>query len=140
MRINKGGFIMDKTYKVIFEVKNLGLYGSIPGLREAMQSELIRVYNIYADKTNGGITDKLNEEFDQLYPNYHNDNKDKDWYDLTEYNQFMADGYNRLVVDEFNDTSISPILDFYVQPKEVNFTGCLKVDHNVTIEFYLKEA
>ena len=131
---------MDKTYKVIFDVKNLGLYGSIPGLQEAMQSELIRVYNIYADKTNSGITDKLNEEFDRLYPNYFKNNKDKEWYDLVDYNQFMADGYNRLVVDAFNKTSISPILDFHVDIEEVAFTGYLKVDPKVTIQFYLKEA
>ena len=128
------------NYEVYFNVKNLGLYGAIPGLKEAMQSELVRVYNLYADKTNSGITDKLNEEFDKRYPNYHEDNKDKEWYDLTEYNKFMADGYQRLVVDDFNKTNISPILDFYVDPEEVVFKGYLKVDHNVTIDFYLKEV
>ena len=129
---------MDTNYKVIFHVKNLGLYGGIPGLQAAMESELIRVYNIYADKTNAGITNRLNNEFDQLYPNYYEYNKGKEWYELTEYNQFMADGYNRLVVDEFNKTSISPIMDFYVDPEEVVFTGYLKVDRNVTICFSLK--
>lgn len=131
---------MNTIYKVYFNVKNLGLYGAIPGLKEAMQSELIRVYNLYADKTNSGITDKLNEEFDKLYPNYHENNKDKEWYDLTEYNKFMADGYQRLVVDDFNKMNISPILDFYVDPEEVIFKGSLKVDHNVTIDFYMKEV
>lgn len=132
---------MDKTYKVIFDVKNLGLYGLIPGLEKAMQSELIRVYNIYADKTNGGITDKLNDEFNRLYPNYFENNKDKEYYELTEYERFMADGYNRLIVNEFNETSISPILNFHVRPEEAaSFTGYLKVDPNVTIEFYLKEV
>lgn len=131
---------MNTIYKVYFNVKNLGLYGAIPGLKEAMQSELIRVYNLYADKTNSGITDKLNEEFDKLYPNYHENNKDKEGYDLTEYNKFMADGYQRLVVDDFNKMNISPILDFYVDPEEVIFKGSLKVDHNVTIDFYMKEV
>ena len=131
---------MKNTYKVLFNVENLGLYGTIPGIKEAMQSELIRVYNLYAEKTNDDITDKLNEEFNKLYPNYFEDNGDKEWYDLTEYNKFMADGYQRLVVDDFNKTNISPILDFYVDPEEVVFKGCLKVDHNVTIDFYLKEA
>lgn len=131
---------MNTTYKVYFNVKNLGLYGAIPGLKEAMQSELVRVYNLYADKTNSGVTDKLNEEFDKLYPNYHENNKDKEWYDLTEYNKFMADGYQRLVVDDFNKINMSPILDFYVDPEEVAIKGYLKVDHNVTIDFYLKEA
>lgn len=127
-------------YKIYFNVKNLGIYGAIPGLKEAMQSELFRVYNIYAEKTNSGITDKLNEEFKRLCPNYFEDNKGKEWYDLTEYNKFMADGYQRLIVDDFNKTSISPILDFYVDPEEIVFKGCLKRDHNVTIDFYMKEA
>ena len=131
---------MNNTYNVLFNVENLGLYGTIPGMKEAMQSELIRVYNLYAEKTNDDITDKLNEEFNKLYPNYFEDNSDKEWYDLKEYNKFMADGYQRLVVDDFNKTNISPILDFYVDPEEVVFKGCLKVDHNVTIDFYLKEA
>ena len=131
---------MNTTFKVYFNIENLGLYGLIPGLEEAMQSELIRVYNLYADKTNSGITDKLNKEFDRLYPNYHKDNKNKEWYEMTEYNKFMADGYQRLVVDEFNKTNISPILDFYVDPEEVVFKGLLKVDHNIKIDFYMKEA
>lgn len=59
---------------------------------------------------------------------------------MTLYNKFMADGYQRLVVDDFNKNSISPILDFYIDPEEVVFKGMLKVDHNVVIDFYLKEA
>lgn len=131
---------MNNTYKILFNIKNLGLYGSITGIKEAMQSEFIRVYNLYVDKSNSGITDELNEEFNKLYPNYFKDNSDKEWYDLTEYNKFMADGYQRLIVDDFNKAEISQILDFYVDPEEVVFKGCLKVDHNVTIDFYLKEA
>lgn len=131
---------MNNTYKVYFDVTNLGVYGCIPGLRKAMESELIRVYNMYANKTNSGITDLLNKEFDELYPNYFKDNKDKEWYDLKEYNQFMADGYQRLVVDELNKNNVSQILDFYVDPEEVTFTGCLKVKHEVTISFYLRRV
>lgn len=131
---------MNNTYKVVFKFENLGLYGLIQGIKETMQSELIRVYNIYADKCNSGITEKLNTEFNQLYPNYHKENADKEWWDLTEYNQFMAEGYNRLVVDDLNRSNESQILDFYVDPEEIVFKGRLKVDHNVTIEFYLKEA
>ena len=131
---------MNNTYRVLFNVKNLGVYESIPGLKEAMQNELVRVYNIYADRTNSGITEKLNENFNNIYPNYFKDNKDKEWWDLKEYNQFMADGYQELIVDEFNKSNVSPILDFYVDPEEVIFKGCLKVDHKVTIDFYIKEA
>lgn len=131
---------MNNTYKIYFNIKNLGLYGSIPGIKEVMQSELIRVYNLYAEKTNSGITDELNDEFNKLYPNYFKDNSNKEWYDLIEYNKFMAEGYQRLVVDDFNKANISSILDFYIDPEEVIFKGCLKVDHNVTIDFYMKEA
>ena len=131
---------MNNTYKIYFNIKNLGLYGSIPGIKEVMQSELIRVYNLYAEKTNSGITDELNDEFNKLYPNYFKDNSNKEWYDLTEYNKFMAEGYQRLVVDDFNKANISPILDFYIDPEEVIFKGCLKVDNQVTIDFYMKEA
>lgn len=127
-------------YKVYFNVKGLDgtIYGLIPGLKEAMQSELVRVYNIYADKTNAGITDKLNKQFDELYPTYFKDNKDKEWYEKDLYNKFMAAGYNCHIVNEFNKSNISPILDFYVDPDEVVFTGMLKADHNVTIDFYMK--
>lgn len=131
---------MNTTFKVYFNVTNLGFYGVIPGLKEAMQSELIRVYNLYADKTNSGITDMLNSEFDKLRPKYFEEIKDKEWYERTEYNKFMADGYQRLIVDDFNKNNISPILDFFVDPEEVVFKGYLKVDHSVTIDFYMKEA
>ena len=50
----------------------------------------------------------------------------------------MADGYQRMVVDEMNNSNFSPLLDFYVDPEEVVFTGRLKVDSNVTISIYLK--
>ena len=131
---------MEKTYKVQFNMTNLGLYGLIPGLKGAMESELLRVYNLYADRNNNGVTDLLNEEFERNYPDYFKNNSGKEWYDLTEYNTFMAEGYQRLVVDEFNKTNISPILDFYVDPEEVVFTGMLKVNHDITINFCLKEA
>lgn len=131
---------MNTTFKVYFNVTDLGLYGLIPGLKEAMQNELIRVYNIYADKANSSITDLLNKEFNKLYPNYFKNNEGKEWYEQTEYNRFMADGYQRLVVDEMNKSNVSPILDFYVDPEEVIFTGMLKVDHSKKINFYMKEA
>ena len=70
------------TYVAKFNVKNLGIYGVlIPELEAAMQSELVRVYNMYADKTNSGITEMLNAEFDRLYPTYWEDSKDKEWYE-----------------------------------------------------------
>lgn len=130
----------EMNFKVYFNVKGLegSIYGIIPGLKEAMQSELIRVYNIYADKTNAGITDKLNKQFDELYPSYNEDNKGKEWYERKLYLSYMAAGYNYHVCNEFNKSNISELLDFYVEPNECIFTGVLKVDHNVTIDFYMK--
>lgn len=130
-------------FKVYFNVKNLNgsIYEAlVPGLREAMENELMRCYNIYADKSNSGITDMLNEEFNRLNPNYFANNTGKEWYDLTEYNTFMADGYQRLIVDEMNNSNLSPILNFRVNPEEVVFTGYLKVDERITIDFYMKEV
>jgi len=131
-----------KHYRVIFEVKGLenSTFNKIEELKDFMGDELLRVYNIYANKTNGGITKMLNEEFENLYPTYFEDNKDKEWYELVEYNSYMAEGYQRLVVDDFNNQNISPILDFYVEPTEIVFTGYLKVDKKVTISFSLKEV
>ena len=131
---------MNETYNLVFKFGELGMYGLIPGIKETMQHELVRVYNIYADKCNSGITEKLNAEFHHLYPNYFEDNKGKDWWDLVDYNQFIADGYNRLVVKELNKTDASKILNFYVDPTEISFTGYLKVNRKATIEFYLKEV
>ena len=133
---------MEKRYKVYFNVKGLekSIFKGIDGLETVMGHELIRVYNMYADKANSRITKQLNSEFDKLYPNYFKSNSDKEWYELLEYNKFMADGYQRLVVDDMNKSNISPLLDFYVDPEEVVFKGRLKVDPNVTIDFYMKEA
>ena len=131
---------MNETYNLVFKFGELGMYGLIPGIKEAMQHELVRVYNIYANKCNSGITEKLNDEFHHLYPNYFEDNKGKDWWDLVDYNQFIADGYNRLVVNELNKTDASKILNFYADPSEISFTGYLKVNRKATIEFYLKEV
>ena len=131
-----------KHYRVIFEVRGLenSTFNKIEELKGFMGDELLRVYNIYANKTNGGLTKMLNEEFENLYPTYFEDNKDKEWYELVEYNSYMSEGYQRLVVDDFNKQNISPILDFYVEPTEVVFTGYLKLDKKVTISFYLKDV
>lgn len=131
-----------KNYQVIFDVKGLenSTFNKIEELKDVMGDELLRVYNIYANKTNGGITKMLNEEFENLYPTYFEDNKDKEWYDLVEYNSYISEGYQRLVVDDFNKQNISPILDFYVEPTEIVFTGYLKLDKKVMISFSLKEV
>ena len=128
------------SYKAYFDVKGLetSLFKTIDGLETTMRYEFVRAYSLYADKCNSGVTDKLNDEFKSLYPNYFNDNRNKEWYELTDYNQFMADGYQRMVVNELNNSNFSPLLDFYVDPEEVVFTGRLKADSNVTISIYLE--
>ena len=131
-----------KNYQVIFDVKGLekSTFVGIKELINVMGSEFIRVYNIYADRANEGITEKLNDEFKRLYPTYFKDNEDKEWYDLVEYNNYMSDGYQRLIVDDLNKQNISPILDFYVDSTKVVFTGYLKLDKKVTISFRLREV
>lgn len=131
-----------KNYQVIFHVEGLenSTFNKIEELKDFMGDELLRVYNMYANKTNGGVTKMLNEEFENLYPTYFEDNKDKEWYELVEYNSYISEGYQRLVVDDFNKQNISPILDFYVEPTEIVFTGYLKLDKKVTISFSLKEV
>ena len=135
-----------KNYQVIFHVKGLenSTFAGIKELKDVMGDELLRAYNdilfiIYDDKINGGITKMLNEEFENLYPTYFKDNEDKEWYDLIEYNSYISDGYQRLIVDDLNKQNISPILDFYVNSTEV-FIGYLKLDKKVTISFSLKEV
>lgn len=129
----------EPSYKICF--KTTGLvepYGNIPWLKEAMENELMRCYNIYANMTNGGITEQLNNEFDRRHPEYFKKNRDKEWHELTLYNSFMARGYNSMVCDKMNQEKISELLEFYVDPAEVNFMGRLKLDRSVTIEFFLQ--
>lgn len=143
MKLNyKNRRIIMKNYKVIFEVRGLenSTFNKIEELEGFMGDELLRVYNIYANKTNGGVTKILNEEFENLYPNYFKDNEDKELFDLIEYKSYISEGYQRLIVDDLNKQNISPILDFYVEPTEIAFTGYLKADSKVTISFYLKEV
>ena len=87
--IRKGDCKMEQNYKVIYNYTGV----CNESIRELMASELMRVYNTYADMCNNGVTDRLNEEFKSQNPNYFEENKGKEWYDLTECNQFMADGY-----------------------------------------------
>lgn len=131
---------MEQLYKVYYEIKDdLGLLKFMPFMKTEMEKELMRVYNIYASEINGsGITAILNKTFDQLHPNYFEDNKGKDWTELIEYNQFIADMYMKAIVNKFNRENISRILDFYVDPKEIAFTGKLKHFPKITISFYLK--
>ena len=128
---------MSTTFNAYFNVQNLekSIFGGIKGLKEAMRDEYVRVWNIFCDKSNSGVTEKLNKEWEETHPNY--DLSDSEHCSI--YYKFMSDGYQRLIVDEFNKSSISPILNFYMDPEECILVGYLKFDPNVTIDHYLKE-
>lgn len=125
---------MEQLYRIIYDIK--GVDNNV--IEDYMKEELIRVYDIYAKMANDGVTDLLNKEFNEQYPNYKHNLED--WTKDFVYNQFMADGYSRLICDKLNECNVSLLMKFYVDPSEVQFMGYLKWDRNVTIEFYLKEA
>lgn len=126
---------MSTTFNVYFNVQNLekSIFGGIKGLKEAMQDEYVRVWNMFCEKSNSGVTEKLNKEWQETYPNYDLSNSEH----YKKYNKFMSDGYQHLIVDEFNRSNISPILNFYVDPEECILIGYLKFDPNVTVDHYL---
>lgn len=128
---------MSTTFNAYFNVQNLekSIFGGIKGLKEAMRDEYVRVWNMFCDASNSGVTEKLNKEWEETHPNY--DLSDSEHCNI--YCKFMSDGYQRLIVDEFNKSSISPILNFYMDPEECILVGYLKFDPNVTIDHYLKE-
>ena len=128
----------EPIYKICFKTAGMEAYKPFPFVEEAMQRELMRVYNIYADMANTGITEQLNNEFDRRHPGYFRKNKDKEWYEMTLYNKFMADGYNRLICDKLNEERTIELLEFYVCETEVQFMGRLRTDKTATIEFYMK--
>lgn len=117
---------------VKFETSDLGAYSGIPGLKEAMESELVRAHNYYAEKSNAGITDMLNRMFDEKYPHMTDKNRYAD-----KYNRFMADGYQRLIVMDMNRNYFSPILIFEMEREECELVGHLRVDFSKTTRFYL---
>lgn len=129
---------MEQLYKVYYEIKDdLGVLDFMLFTETKMKKELIRVYNLFASEANS-VIGNINDEFNHLYPNYFEDNKDKDWTELIEYNQFVADRYMELIVNNYNEKNISQVLDFYIDPKEIVFTGRLKEFPEVTISFYMK--
>jgi hypothetical protein len=129
---------MEEFYRLEFKVEGLDGYPpkEAEKLKTLMGSELMRVSKMFADGVNSGITESLNKEWERLYPTYFEDNKGRDFLDNVEYLRYMADGYQRLIVDDLNKKNVSKILGFYVEPKEVAFTGYWKSDKRVTIEYY----
>ena len=127
---------MEKYYTVVYKYNGV-CNEMIKGL---MASELMRVYHTYANMCNNGVTEQLNLEFKSQNPNYFKENEGKEWYDLKEYNQFIADGYNKRVCDVLNKRIASPVLEFFTNSDELQFMGRLRFNKNATIEFFMKEA
>ena len=48
---------------------------------------------------------------------------------------FIIQGFLK---NNYNEKNISQVLDFYIDPKEIVFTGRLKEFPEVTISFYMK--
>ena len=126
---------MEKLYVVEF------IYEGVNNLflKKMMSKELMKGYNEFADRANSGITDKINSDFESLYPNYFDNNKDKEWYDLIEYNQYIADWFNQLICNNMNKNHFSYLLEYFVNPKEDQLMGRLRFNKKATIELYLKE-
>ena len=108
-------------------------------LKKIMAKEFLKGYKVFADKANSGITDKINSDFKSHYPNYFENNKDKEWYDLTEYNQYIADGFNQLICNTMNKNHFSYLLEYFVDPGDDMLKGRFRFNKKATIEFYLKE-
>lgn len=129
---------MEKTFEIFYKFKNFdeSIYRFIPGLKKRMQSELLDTYNIYADRTNQVIA-KLNNEFENLYPNYFEENKGKDFYELKLYNNYMRLGFQK-VVDEINNENYDSLMAYKVG-EELQLIGNLRHVPEIEIEFYMKE-
>lgn len=134
---------MEQKFKIVYQIKNLNksIYGKIPGLKKLMCEELFRVYNdYYVDMCNSSeVTESLNKEFHSLYPDYFEKNKGKDVWDLTEYNNFMRNGYEDRVCKKLNQMHASHYLDFKIGD-ELNLVGYFKRDPELEVQFFLKEV
>ena len=130
----------EPLFKCVFVTEGFEKYKNNSILRQEMEKELVRCYHVYVNEANGGITEKLNNDFKSRYPNYFEQTKDKEWYEKTLYNKFMSEGYNRLICGVMNNNRISDLLEFRVDVEEVEFVGILRSDKTVKIRFYLKQV
>lgn len=123
-------------YYVVFETTGLenNIFG--PTIKKLLGAELINGQNEFARRTNeADIYTKLNNEFEEEYPDY----KIKDNpLDSVEYIEYL-NRYLTPIVNQMNEDEISKNLEFYLGP-EHNLMGRWKADRNVTIEFYMKKA
>lgn len=128
----------ENSFNVIFKIDNPN-GETDENLRKNMESEFIDMYNMYASMCNSGVTNMLNSIFEDLNPNYFEDNKDKELCELVEYNKFMAKGWQH-IVNSIVDTHNFIYLDFYVESEEAQLIGCLKDNHDIKIQMFFERV
>ena len=129
-------------FETVFEIRNLeqSLCRFIPGLKDSMMNELIQTHNTYANLVNSDEGyDKLNKIWDELHPNYFEENKGKHWTELTEYNEFLRKECTSKFVNKINEQMSNNIMTYRIGD-EAQLIGALKMDPKVEIEFWLKEV
>lgn len=97
-------------------------------LKKRLEKEFMEAYNKYVAICNDGLTEKLNKEFFEMYPD-----KD-DVLDDPTYNYFMAGNYNKYAASKVK----SPFMHFYVDPEEVQLIGVVDADPAITMEMFIK--
>ena len=117
-------------YVVKFEYDNVP-YAEI--VKRVMREELIRAHNEFCNITNGGLLDRLNKEFDELYPDYQ---YSENFWDSAEYIEYIRKEYDK-IADGLNRRNFSAVLDFYIGD-DLELEGRLKIlNQKGTISFYL---
>lgn len=111
-------------------------YDNVPNIemvKMAMREELIRAHNEFCSITNGGLIDRLNREFDEMYPDYkHSEN----FWDSVEYIDYFRKAYSK-IAEDFNKRNFSKLLEYYIGD-ELELEGRLKILNKTgTVSFYL---
>ena len=108
-----------------------------PFLKTKMKKDFVKAYDRFCEITNGGFTDKLNVEFNKLYPNY---KVGDDLWSSVEYVEFMRSGYEQ-IAKTLNESRLSKLMTFKIGD-ELNLIGEIKSKTKKatgkTIEFVLK--
>lgn len=114
-----------------------------PFLKTKMKKDFVKAYDRFCEITNGGFIDKLNVEFDKLYPNNcfsANYKVGDDLWSSVEYVEFMRSGFEQ-VAKTLNESQLSKLMTFKIGD-ELNLIGEIKSKTKKatgkTIEFVLK--
>ena len=117
--------IDEMRFKPIWKIKNIPLL-----YRKVAKTEIIRCWNLYADRTNNGLIDKWNEEFDALYGK-------RDNYDIPEYNEFMRKR-GQEVANMMTNEKVSKYLTGFKINEDHMLTAKLKFHPKSFITFVMK--